>query len=60
MLQNKFVEVEKLLVDDEGMGNSSSGQPKMSIAKVRPISLFEHVCYEWNCKYYSYNMIEMI
>ena len=31
---------------DEGMGNSSSEQPKMSIAKVRPISLVENACYE--------------
>lgn len=31
--KSKFVEVEKLLVDDGGMGNSSSEQPKKSIAK---------------------------
>ena len=40
------MEVEKLLVD-EGMGNSSSEQPKMSIAKVRPILLVENDCYKW-------------
>ena len=33
-LKNKFMEVEKLLVDDGSSGNSSSQQPKKSIAKV--------------------------
>merc|ERR1712218_538062 len=31
--KNKFMEVEKLLIDDESSGNSSSQQPKKSIAK---------------------------
>ena len=33
-LKNKFMEVEKLLVDDESSGNSSSQEPKKSITKV--------------------------
>jgi len=37
IFKSNFVEVEKLLVDDESSGNSSSPMPKKSIAKVNSI-----------------------
>ena len=49
------MEVEKLLVDDGGMGNSSSEQPKKSIAKVKLILIAEKDCYQYN--YSSMNYI---